>query len=64
MDAPASKRVAMNQSPLFQSADLVLGSNAFAVGPTKTDDGSTRLIINSHQPLEGSLAWYVSSYYQ
>ena len=58
MDAPASKRVAMNQSPLFQSADLVLGSNAFAVGPTKTDDGSTRLIINSHQPLEGSLAWY------
>ena len=58
MDSPASKRVAMNQNPLIQSADLVLGSNAFAVGSTKTDDGSTRLIINSHQPLEGSLAWY------
>ena len=36
----------------------MLGSNAFAVGAAKTDDGSTRLIINSHQPLEGSLAWY------
>ena len=58
MDAPASKRMAMNQNPFIQSADLVLGSNAFAVGSTKTDDGSTRLIINSHQPLEGSLAWY------
>ena len=58
MEAPGSKRIAMNQNTIIQSADLVLGSNAFAVGPTKTDDGSTRLIINSHQPLEGSLAWY------
>ena len=58
MDAPASERIAINQNQFFQSADLVLGSNAFAVGPKKTDDGSTRLIINSHQPLEGSLAWY------
>jgi penicillin amidase/acyl-homoserine-lactone acylase len=58
MDANASEITAMNQNPFIQSADLILGSNAFAVGPTKTDDGSTRLIINSHQPLEGSLAWY------
>ena len=58
MDAPESERIAMNQNPFIQSADLVLGSNAFAVGAAKTNDGSTRLIINSHQPLEGSLAWY------
>ena len=51
MDAPASKRMAMNQNPFIQSADLVLGSNAFAVGSTKTDAGSTRILINSHQPL-------------
>ena len=38
--------------------DLVLGSNAFTANPRKTGDGSTRLMINSHQPLEGPLAWY------
>ena len=35
-----------------------LGSNAFAVAPAKSDDGHTRVIINSHQPVDGALAWY------
>ncbi len=35
-----------------------LGSNAFAVAPGKSDDGHTRVIINSHQPVDGALAWY------
>lgn len=35
-----------------------LGSNAFAVSPARSGDGFTRLVINSHQPLTGPVAWY------
>ncbi|MFN4225135.1 MAG: acylase [Hyphomonas sp.] len=35
-----------------------LGSNAFAVTPARSGDGMTRLLINSHQPLTGPVAWY------
>lgn len=35
-----------------------LGSNAFAVGPSRSADGVTRLAINSHQPWTGPVAWY------
>lgn len=35
-----------------------LGSNAFAVTPARSGDGVTRLVINSHQPLTGPVAWY------
>jgi acyl-homoserine lactone acylase PvdQ len=34
------------------------GSNAFAVSPSRSDDGHTRLIVNSHQPWAGPVAWY------
>ncbi|MFT6203959.1 MAG: acyl-homoserine-lactone acylase [Spirosomataceae bacterium] len=34
------------------------GSNALAILNTKTTDGSTYLANNSHQPLEGPVAWY------
>ncbi len=34
------------------------GSNAFAVAPSRSDDGHTRLIVNSHQPWSGPVAWY------
>jgi acyl-homoserine lactone acylase PvdQ len=34
------------------------GSNAFAVGPTRSADHHTRLIVNSHQPWAGPVAWY------
>ena len=33
------------------------GSNAFAIAPSR-GAGFTRLAINSHQPLEGPVAWY------
>ena len=42
----------------FLTDDLVIGSNAFAVGPTRTANGETFLNINSHQPWEGPVAWY------
>ncbi|KPP81473.1 MAG: acyl-homoserine-lactone acylase [Oceanicaulis sp. HLUCCA04] len=35
-----------------------LGSNAIAVAPARSDDGATRVVINSHQPVEGPVAWY------
>ncbi|HEX6739846.1 MAG TPA: acylase [Vicinamibacteria bacterium] len=35
-----------------------VGSNTFAVGPARSSDGATRLLVNSHQPWEGPVAWY------
>ena len=40
------------------AAGLPVGSNAFAINARKSNDGATRLMINSHQPLEGPVAWY------
>ena len=37
---------------------LPLGSNAFALNPTKTTDGRTYLCINPHFQLEGPLSFY------
>lgn len=34
------------------------GSNGIAVAPSHSDDGATRLIVNSHQPWSGPVAWY------
>ncbi len=34
------------------------GSNGYAFNSKKTKDGSVYLAINSHQPLEGPVAWY------
>ncbi len=39
-------------------SDTPIGSNAIAVSPAATDDGATRLMINSHQPTDGPVAWY------
>ncbi len=52
-----------NVSPWQQTAkldlpDAVRGSNAFAVAPSRSADGHTRLILNSHQPMTGPYAWY------
>ncbi len=42
----------------LDEARLPFGSNAFAIAPEFSEDGATRLIINSHQPFEGPVAWY------
>lgn len=34
------------------------GSNAFAVAPERSGDATTRLVINSHQPMTGPVAWW------
>lgn len=35
-----------------------IGSNGAAVAPSRTPDGVTRLLVNSHQPYTGPVAWY------
>lgn len=46
------------ERPLPVSAEEQGGSNAMAVAPRRSSDGHTRLLINSHQPYTGPLAWY------
>jgi acyl-homoserine-lactone acylase len=36
----------------------LIGSNVIAVAPKKSDDGYTRLLLNTHQPWSGPTAWY------
>lgn len=38
--------------------DLPKGSNGVAVAPSRASDGATRLLVNSHQPYAGPVAWY------
>jgi len=50
-------------SPWQQQSSLnlpeaVRGSNGFAIAPSRSDDGHTRLVVNSHQPMNGLYAWY------
>jgi len=35
-----------------------IGSNAWALAPSRTSDGKTRLVLNSHQPYSGPVSWY------
>ncbi len=35
-----------------------IGSNAIAVAPSRSADAATRLLVNSHQPYTGPVAWY------
>lgn len=43
---------------LFDSGEGMNGSNAWAIAPSRTSDGSTWLVSNSHQPWTGGVAWY------
>ncbi|WP_374348879.1 acylase [Phenylobacterium sp.] len=37
---------------------LPVGSNGVAIAPSRSADGATRLLVNSHQPYSGPVAWY------
>ncbi|WP_237068668.1 penicillin acylase family protein [Microbulbifer guangxiensis] len=41
-----------------ETRSLPIGSQGIAVAPHRSADGATRLLINSHQPLTGPVAWY------
>jgi acyl-homoserine-lactone acylase len=51
-------RGARDVRDLRQGDGAMLGSNAFAVAPSRSADGSTLLVVNSHQPWTGPVAWY------
>jgi len=42
----------------YKGETLPVGSNGAAVAPSRSADGATRLLINSHQPYTGAVAWY------
>ena len=46
------------QTSFLDLPEAVRGSNGFAVAPSRSEDGHTRLIVNSHQPMNGRYAWY------
>jgi len=44
--------------PADDKKKLPVGSNGIAVAPSRSTDGATRLLVNSHQPYTGPVAWY------
>ena len=57
--APIEGRESKKSGPLPVDEDGALaGSNAFAIAPGKSGDGTTRLVSNAHQPWRGGAAWY------
>ncbi len=48
----------ISAAPQLPNTAITLGSNATAVAPSRSRDGSTLLMINSHQPLTGPVSWY------
>jgi len=55
-DAPPKPPVRSASSLI--SGPYAVGSNAIAVAPRRSADGATRLLVNSHQPYTGPVAWY------
>ncbi len=52
---------ALSDNPIVASINAYFkpsGSNAFAVSKSRSQDNETMLVINSHQPLTGPVAWY------
>ena len=47
----------VNNTPIPHALDEK-GSNAWAIAPSRSGDGVTRLLSNSHQPWTGAVAWY------
>jgi len=45
-------------SQVAMTGPFPIGSNGIAVAASKSADGATRLLVNSHQPYVGPVAWY------
>lgn len=54
---PPPNESAAAMTPIGRDPEMN-GSNAWAVAPGRMADGKTWLVSNSHQPLEGQVAWY------
>ena len=55
---PESPRAGTARSEVQPSVVMGTGSNAVAVAASRSADGVTRLLVNSHQPYTGPVAWY------
>ena len=53
--APVKDNTAFHFLPV---TPIELGSNAIAIAPSRSTDAVTRLLVNSHQPYTGPVAWY------
>jgi acyl-homoserine-lactone acylase len=56
--APLDEQTAALARPTSLTSPTAAGSNVLVVGPSRTPDGATHLISNSHQPWTGPVAWY------
>lgn len=56
--SPPAAGGATKSASVFSGAGLPVGSNAVAIAPSHSADGATRLLVNSHQPYTGPVAWY------
>jgi len=58
-DKPHELAKTSDKALLWQPAEqLPIGSQGIAIAPNRSDDGLTHLLVNSHQPLTGPVAWY------
>ena len=57
-DAPLATDPSRRSWLLHPTLNTERGSNAFAVSPARGGDETTRLLINSHQPMTGPVAWW------
>ena len=53
-----TRQFEISEAPKLPNSGITLGSNATAIAPSRSRDGSTMLMINSHQPLTGPVSWY------
>ena len=53
-----TRQFEISDAPQLPHTAITLGSNATAIAPSRSRDGSTLLMINSHQPLTGPVSWY------
>jgi acyl-homoserine-lactone acylase len=58
LDRPLSALIDNQPPPRDSGPPDERGSNGFAVSGRRSSDGVTRLIVNSHQPWTGAVAWY------
>ena len=47
-----------SQVAMVMTGSVPIGSNGIAIAASKSADGATRLLVNSHQPYVGPVAWY------
>ncbi len=48
----------MKSEKISRGKYSMVASNVIVIGPDRSEDGFTRIAINSHQPWEGPVTWY------